>query len=129
AAVMLAPGAVMADARYGNAVSLGGSSAAENQYYINGFPVTNPLTGLGATTLPFNAIEQEQVFTGGYGAQYGRSTGGVVNIITKRGTNTWQAGGMVSYEPRALKATRRIRYRPGDGTQLDSRNLRSARTW
>jgi hypothetical protein len=129
AAVMLAPGSVMADSRYGNAVSLGGSSAAENQYYINGFPVTNPLTGLGATTLPFNAIEQEQVFTGGYGAQYGRSTGGVVNIITKRGTNTWQAGGMVSYVPRALKATRRITYRPGDGTQLDDRNLRSARTW
>ncbi|PWK92528.1 TonB-dependent receptor [Fulvimonas soli] len=129
AAVLLAPGAVNADSRYGNAVSLGGSSAAENQYYINGFPVTNPLTGLGATTLPFNAIEQEQVFTGGYGAEYGRSTGGVVNIITKRGTNTWEAGGQVLYQPRALKATPRITYRPGDGAQLQGRNLRSQRTW
>jgi hypothetical protein len=129
AAVLLAPGAVNADARYGNAVSLGGSSAAENQYYVNGFPVTNPLTGLGATTLPFNSIEQEQVFTGGYGAEYGRSTGGVVNIVTKRGTNEWKGGLQVLYTPAGLRETERPTYRPGDGAQVTGRDKHSAKLW
>ncbi|WP_165488732.1 MULTISPECIES: TonB-dependent receptor [Dyella] len=129
AAVLLAPGAVNADARYGNAVSLGGSSAAENQYYVNGFPVTNPLTGLGATQLPFNAIDQEQVFTGGYGAEYGRSTGGVVALVTKRGTNQWQGGAQVLYTPAGLRETEQATYRPGDGAQITGRDKHSAKLW
>jgi hypothetical protein len=115
AAALLAPGNVAGDSRYGNAISMGGASAAENQYYINGFPVTNPLTGLGFTSLPFNAIDQEQVFTGGYGAEYGRSTGGVVNIITKRGGNTWKAGGQVLWAPDTLSASPRSIYYAKNG--------------
>ena len=129
AAVLLAPGSVNADSRYGNAVSLGGSSAAENQYYVNGFPVTNPLTGLGATTLPFASIEQEQVFTGGYGAEYGRSTGGVVNLVTKRGTNHWQGGAQVLYTPAGLRESERATYRPADGEQITGRDKHSAKLW
>ena len=34
----------------------GGGGASENAYYINGFPVTNPLTQLGGSELPFGAI-------------------------------------------------------------------------
>ena len=120
AAVMLAPGSVQADSRYGNTVSLGGSSAAENQYYINGYAVTNPLTGVGFTSLPFNAIEQEQVFYGGYGAEYGRSTGGVINIITKRGGNTWKAGVQGLYTPADLRATPRAIYRKDGVLVADS---------
>lgn len=110
AAVMLAPGTVGGDSRFGNVVSMGGSSGAENQYYINGFPVTNALNGMGFTTLPFDAIGQQQVYYGGYGAEYGRSTGGVVNIISKRGGNTWKAGAEVNYTPNGLRANRRSTY-------------------
>ncbi|WP_250627627.1 TonB-dependent receptor [Pinirhizobacter soli] len=115
AAALLAPGSVSADSRYGNAISLGGASAAENQYYVNGFPVTNPLTGLGFSSLPFDSIDQEQVFTGGYGAEYGRSTGGVVNIITKRGSNTWKGSVEAQVVPRKLKASPRSIYYPNTG--------------
>ncbi|MFC4763078.1 TonB-dependent receptor [Dyella koreensis] len=122
AAALLAPGTTGGDSRYGNAISMGGASAAENQYYINGFPVTNPLTGLGFTSLPFDAIDQAQVFTGGYGAEYGRSTGGVVNIITKRGTNTWKAGAEVMWTPSALRSTQRAIYFPvGSGRPTDGK--------
>ena len=62
-------------------VSFGGASGAENAYLINGYPVTNPLNNLGYKSLPFRAIDQEQVLTGGYGAEFGRSTGGVINIV------------------------------------------------
>ncbi|XHS79693.1 TonB-dependent receptor plug domain-containing protein [Burkholderiaceae bacterium UC74_6] len=88
-----------------NIGSFGGSAASENAFYINGFPVTNPLTNMGATTLPFNSIGQVQVLTGGYGAEYGRSTGGVMSIITKRGTNEWKGGGYAILTPDALRST------------------------
>jgi len=110
-AALLAPGAVQGDSRYGNVASFGGSSASENQYYINGYSVTNALTGIGFTSLPYDAIDQQQIFTGGYGAEYGRSTGGVVNVVTKRGSNTWKAGVGVHFTPDALRASSRSIYR------------------
>ncbi|HEY4090215.1 MAG TPA: TonB-dependent receptor [Luteibacter sp.] len=109
-AALLAPGAVGGDERYGNVASFGGASAAENQYYVNGYSVTNALTGLGLISLPYDAIDQQQIFTGGYGAEYGRSTGGVVNMISKRGGNTWKAGGQIIYTPEALRDSPRDIY-------------------
>jgi len=109
---LLAPGTVQADARYGNVASFGGSSASENQYYINGFAVTNSLTGVGSITLPFDAIDQQQVLTGGYGPEFGRSTGGVVNIITKRGGNTWQGSVGVYWSPSSLEQSPKSIYHP-----------------
>ncbi|WP_426207979.1 TonB-dependent receptor [Massilia sp. TWP1-3-3] len=103
AIIQLAPNTTRADDRYAGA-SFGGAGASENAYYINGFPVTNPITGLGSSELPFGAVAQAQILTGGFGAEFGRSIGGVVNITTKGGTNTWEAGGMVSVEPSRMRA-------------------------
>ncbi|HET8897780.1 MAG TPA: TonB-dependent receptor [Rhodanobacteraceae bacterium] len=113
-AAVLAPSVVPADSRYGNSASFGGSAASENAYYINGYPVTNALTNIGSTTLPFDAIESEQVITGGYSARYGRSTGGVINVVTKAGSNQWKAGGVVSWQPESLRNTRKSIYYPND---------------
>ncbi|HET8554217.1 MAG TPA: TonB-dependent receptor [Rhodanobacteraceae bacterium] len=132
AASLLAPGTVSGDSRYGGTVSFGGASAAENQFYVNGFPVTNALTGLGFSELPFDAIAQQQVLTGGYGAEYGRSTGGVVNIVTKSGTNTWSMGGQVQWAPRALRDSPRDIYYPHNGNGLDGQLFQDRhrnRTW
>lgn len=79
--------------------SFNGSSVAENAYYINGFNTSDPLHNFGGLTLPYGAVDQEQVLTGGYGAAYGRSDGGVINQVGKRGTNEWQFGGQVLYQP------------------------------
>jgi hypothetical protein len=114
AAALLAPGTVAGDSRYGNVASFGGASASENAYYINGYAVTNPLTSLGSTTLPFDAIDQEQVLTGGYGAEFGRSNGGVINIVTKRGSNEWKGGVTAYWVPSALRANARTIYYPSD---------------
>jgi hypothetical protein len=117
AAALLAPGVVAGDSRYGSqALSFGGSAASENATYINGYAVTNPLTNIGFSELPFNSIDQEQVLTGGYGAEFGRATGGVMNIITKRGTNEWKAGVAVYWEPEALEASPRNIYYPENGS-------------
>lgn len=103
--IQLAPNTTRVDSRFAGGASFAGGAASENSYYINGFPVVNPLTGLGASQLPFGAIAEAQVLTGSYGAEFGRSTGGVVNVISKSGTNTWEAGVMTSFQPQNLRAT------------------------
>lgn len=106
AVALLAPGTVKGD-DFADGLSLpsfGGASIAENGYYINGLDVTNIRTFLSYANLPFDAIAQQQVKTGGYGAEYGRSLGGVISLVTKRGTNEWKGGASVYWEPRALRS-------------------------
>jgi hypothetical protein len=92
---LLAPGTVRGDAAFGNLASFGGASVAENQYYLNGFNITNSFQNLNFVQVPFEGIAEQQVKTGGYGAEFGRSTGGVLNQITKRGSNEFHAGGNI----------------------------------
>lgn len=109
---MLAPGATRGDSRIGqtalragNVPSLGGASPAENVYYINGFNVTNSLNGVAFNQVPFDAIGEQQIKTGGYGPEYGRSLGGVLAVTTKRGTNEWKGGVNVMYAPESLEGS------------------------
>lgn len=99
---LLAPGTVRGDTGFGNLASFGGSSVAENGYYINGFDVTNIFNFLSYGEMPFDAIAEQQVKTGGYGAEYGRSLGGVISLVTKRGTNEWKGGASVYWAPSSL---------------------------
>jgi outer membrane receptor for ferrienterochelin and colicin len=85
-------------------VSFGGSAASENAYYINGFNTTDPQRGLGGITLPYGAIDQQEIYTGGYSAQYGRSDGGVINMVGKRGDNEWHFGVQALWEPAFARA-------------------------
>jgi TonB-dependent Receptor Plug Domain len=108
AVALLAPGTVRGDdfKGAGDAIrlpSFGGASIAENGYYINGLDVTNIRNFLGYAQLPYDAVGQQQLKTGGYGAEYGRSLGGVVSIVTKRGTNEWKGGASIYYEPNWLR--------------------------
>ncbi len=103
---LLAPGTVRGDAAFGNLASFGGSSVSENAYYVNGFNITNSFKSLNFGQVPFEAIQEQQVKTGGYGAEFGRSTGGVINLVTKRGSNEFQAGANVFYTPNSLEGDR-----------------------
>jgi outer membrane receptor protein involved in Fe transport len=120
AIALLAPGVVDNSAGFvsptgQSVVSFGGASAAENAYYINGFNTTDPLNGLGGLTLPYDAIDQQEIFTGGFSAKYGRSAGGVINAIGKRGTNAWTVGTQLLWEPSATRASERDVYYPATG--------------
>jgi len=125
--IQLAPNTTRVDSRFAGGASFGGGAASENSYYINGFPVTNPLTGLGASQLPFGAIAEAQVLVGGFGAEFGRSIGGVVNVITKSGTNTWEAGAQVTFEPKSWRASEKDIYYANTGyNPLTDNTLRRA---
>lgn len=110
AIIQLAPNTTKSDPTYAAGASIGGGGPSENAYYINGMPVTNPLTQLGASELPFGAVAQAEIKTGGFGAEFGRSVGGVINIVGKSGTNNWEVGGLLSYSPQKLRATQKDQY-------------------
>jgi outer membrane receptor protein involved in Fe transport len=105
--VQLAPNTTRSDPSYAAGASFGGGARIGKRVLHQRHPVTNPLTQLGAMELPFGAIAQAQVLTGGYGVEFGRSTGGVVNITTKSGTNTWEAGALASITPSSTRASYR----------------------
>lgn len=123
AVIQLAPTTVRGDTRYGgaSAPSFSGASAAENAYHINGFPVTNVLYMVGFSQLPFGSISQTQILAGGYGAEFGRSTGGVVNITTKSGTNDYEAGAAFTIEPKGLRNKEKNQIYPNNGRTSDGR--------
>jgi hypothetical protein len=127
AIIQLAPNTTKTDSRYAGGASFGGGAASENSYYINGFPVTNPLTQLGSSELPFGGIGQAQIQVGGFGVEFGRSIGGVVNLITKSGTNQWEAGAAASLSPDSLRSTPRDIYWFNTGANSSDGKLFNAR--
>lgn len=78
-----APGSTADDA----GVSFSGSSSLENQYIVDGVNTTSLVYGQLGSPIVNEFIEQTDIITGGYNAEFGRSTGGVVNVVTKTGSN------------------------------------------
>lgn len=108
AIALLAPGVNAGSTTFDpkkNMVSFGGAGVSENAYYINGFLANDPLANLGGFSLPFGAINQQETYTGGYGAKYGRSSGGVINQVGARGDNEVRYGTQVTFQPKALRST------------------------
>ncbi|HZI65898.1 MAG TPA: TonB-dependent receptor plug domain-containing protein, partial [Thermoanaerobaculia bacterium] len=68
-------------------ITVYGSSGAENAFYIDGVNTTGVEYGFQGKDLNFEFIQEVQVKTGGYEAEFGRSTGGIINVITKSGGN------------------------------------------
>ncbi|WP_078059709.1 TonB-dependent receptor [Xanthomonas massiliensis] len=99
---LLTPGTVASSGYFGPA-SFGGASAAENSYYVNGFNITNLYDSLSFSEVPYQAIDQLDIQTGGYGAPFGFSTGGVTSVNTKRGTNEWKGGFSWAGVPSSLR--------------------------
>jgi outer membrane receptor protein involved in Fe transport len=64
-----------------------GSTESENAYYIDGHDTTDPVTATFGTNFNFDAIQEISFQTGGFEAEYGRATGGLVNVVTKSGGN------------------------------------------
>mgnify|MGYP001000906703 FL=1 len=92
--------------------SFNGATGPENQYLIDGLNTTNPSFGLVGTPLTVEFIKETEIITGGYNAEFGRATGGVVNVVTKSGTNEFHGGAWFFYTPFQLTPLRIAR--PGE---------------
>jgi hypothetical protein len=72
-----------------------GASGSENTFIIDGQEVTNFRTGVlnSNFNLPFELIQEVQIKSTGYEAEYGGATGGVINVVTAGGQpETFAAG-------------------------------------
>ena len=87
------PGVIKSD----NSIHIRGGRAYENAFLLDGVSVQDPLAGTGfGLQLSANAIEEVEVITGGYNAEFGQATSGVVNVRTREGSDRYH--GYVSYK-------------------------------
>ena len=84
----LAPGISTddADTRFG-AVTVYGSTGLENAFLVDGVNTTGVEFGSQGKILNFEFVQEVEVKTGGYEAEYGHATGGIINVVTKSGGN------------------------------------------
>ena len=82
----------LANASYlGDATNIAGATGVENMYFIDGNNTTDPFRGMMSTNLPYNFIKEIEVKQGGYEAEFGRAMGGIINVVTYSGSNTFHA--------------------------------------
>jgi len=90
----MAPG-VRAEVKAGNAgvggFQVDGASGSENAYIIDGVDVSDVRRGSlrVQSAVPFEFIQEIQIKSGGFEAEFGGATGGVINVATRGGTNEY----------------------------------------
>ncbi len=104
-------------------VSIGGSTSPENNFVVDGVRVTDPSVGVNASNLSVDFVKEVQVVTGGYMPEYGRSTGGVVNVVTKSGGNEYHGSVTLDLQPAFLTAKAKEIVQPGSAISTDNQNI------
>ena len=90
-------------------VSFAGSQSPENGHIVDGLNVTDPVYGTRAgsnleppAALRSDFIQEIDVKTGSYSPEYGRATGGIVNVVLKSGSNEFHGSVFTTWEPSNL---------------------------
>jgi len=95
-----------------------GSTEQENAYFIDGVDTTDPSTSTFGTNFNFDAIQEIQFQTSGFEAEYGRATGGIINLVTKAGGNQFSGAADIRYRDNSFQTS---------GDHFDSSELDSQR--
>ncbi len=100
--------------------------APRTRFYIDGVNTTGVEYGFQGKELNFEFIQAVDVKTGGYEAEYGRSTGGIINVITKSGGNELHGDVFGYCDDDSLQSCARRRSSSTSGTDrgLQPRGLR-----
>jgi len=72
-------------------VNAHGALTSNNVFLFDGVNTTDPTTGTFGNNLNFESIQELVVRTGSVSAEFGRGTGAIVDVITKSGTNRYEA--------------------------------------
>lgn len=90
--LQLVPGVAInrrVDERSDSAVPILGERGGNAIFLIDGMPNSNALDGGPAAPFDQDSILEFQVLTAGYKAEFGHGSGGVVNVVTRSGTDRW----------------------------------------
>jgi hypothetical protein len=84
--------------------SFSGSTSVESAYYVEGINTTDTAFGGISTNLPNEFIQETELITGGYNAEFGRSTGAIINVVTKQGSDEFHGSVFGYFTPGQLVA-------------------------
>ena len=105
--------------QYGS--SMNGTTSPENNYVIDGVSVNDPAYGILGTPLSIDFIEEVNVITGGYMPEFGRSTGGILDVVTKSGSNEFHGSVFTYLTPGAMEGPRTQVRTNGQTIRLDTK--------
>lgn len=80
----------------GGGMHVRGGRSSEVAYMIDGIPVTDPYNATMSVEVENNAIQELQLISGTFNAEYGQAMSGIINIITREG-DLQKYGGNISY--------------------------------
>ena len=86
------------------AFSIYGATSIENQYLVDGVNTTNVIRGFQGKGISPEFVEEVQIKTGGYEAEYGRAMGGIINVVTKSGGNDFHGDAFGYFNSTGLTA-------------------------
>ena len=86
-------------------LNFGGVRARSNSINVDGSDAGDYVSGGTRATVSQDAVQEFQIITNGFAAEYGRAAGGVVNIVTKSGTNATHATAFGFLRNRYIQAT------------------------
>ena len=90
-----------------------GATSPENRYVLDGMAINTPNLGVVGTPLSMEFVKEMNVISGGYMPEYGRSTGGIMNVVTKSGSNEFHGSAFGNITPGGLEGNRRVVRRNG----------------
>jgi hypothetical protein len=85
-------------------LTFGGQRARSNNIMVDGVDNNDPVVGAVRATFSQEAIQEFQVLTNSYSAEFGKASGGVVNIITRSGTNEPRGDAFEFFRNRSLNS-------------------------
>lgn len=88
-----------------DAISVNGQDSRNNNYMLDGGNNNDDVIGQRAGTqarTPLESIQEFQVITNQFDAEYGRTTGAIINAVTKQGTNAWRGSAFGFFQDAAL---------------------------
>ena len=93
----------------GGGFQVDGASGSENTFVVDGQEVTNFRTGTlnQNNNLPFQLVQEIQVKSSGFEAEFGGATGGVINVVTKGGNNEFHGDFGASFQTANMQAAPR----------------------
>ena len=102
-------------------IQIDGAGGAEHRYVIDGMDTTGIRTGVSGQEMPVDFVQEVQVKSSGYNAEFRATTGGVVSAITKSGSNTWHGGAGYYFRNNSFNGKPRptLRQLPTDASQAE----------
>lgn len=112
--------------RQAGGISIDGATGLENRFIIDGIDITDPQTGEASVPMRADFFDEIQVKSAGYAAEYGGSTGGVINAITRSGHSVFQGGLNFEYQDSSLNGGQRptLQYKLADPDAAEHQTYR-----